>query len=441
MKIHSPKLLVLAAGISLCAQLSTICVCAQDNIQAPPPTDNSQIPPPPPPQPVYQDAPPPQQGYVAPAPVGYQSFYDELSPYGQWVNSPVYGYVWVPYAGPDFQPYGTAGHWVLTVYGWTWVSDYPWGWAPFHYGRWDFDSFYGWYWIPGNEWSPAWVSWRSSPGYYGWCPLGPTYVYGGYATYNSPPERYVFVRTTYINSPYVENYYAPRGQYATYYSNSTVVNNTYYDNSSHATYYAGPPREEVERYTGAPVRPVTMVDASSPEKSGSSDNEIRVFRPAVQQPVATASVKPAPAKVYEKNDVAPMAQRPVLTHANQPRVAPFKPENTQHSANEPAEQNKSLQPQVQVHSQPQVQQSKPPVQTQQQPVQQQHHNAQQQPQVQQQRPPVQTQQRPPAQQQRQQPPANQQRPAQQQHPKQQKNKPQPKKQQPAQAQPDREKKQ
>ena len=36
--------------------------------------------------------------------VTYQTFYDELSPYGRWVEYPEYGYVWVPDAGPDFQP-------------------------------------------------------------------------------------------------------------------------------------------------------------------------------------------------------------------------------------------------------------------------------------------------------------------------------------------------
>src|SRR5580692_6949742 len=64
-------------------------------------------PPPPPPPP--------------PAPeVSYQSFYDQLSPYGQWINNPTYGYVFMPNVGPDFKPYTTNGHWVYTDEGWTW---------------------------------------------------------------------------------------------------------------------------------------------------------------------------------------------------------------------------------------------------------------------------------------------------------------------------------
>ena len=67
--------------------------------------------------------------------VSYQTFYDELSPHGRWVEYPGQGYVWVPDAEEDFQPYSTNGHWVWSDdYEWMWVSDYEWGWAPFHYG-------------------------------------------------------------------------------------------------------------------------------------------------------------------------------------------------------------------------------------------------------------------------------------------------------------------
>lgn len=401
MQTNSLKLVVLAIGTSLIAVSCSGPTYVQSS---PPPPVYTQAPPPPPP--AY--TPPPQDTYYdrgqsapAPAPVQdeapvvtYQSFYNELSPYGQWVNTPEYGNVWVPAAGAQFQPYGSCGHWVLTDYGWTWVSDYSWGWAPFHYGRWEFDGLMGWYWIPGYEWSPAWVNWRTCNGYYGWAPLGPAYVSGGYATYSCPPERYVFVNATYINSPNVYNYYEPRNLNTTYYSRSSVVTNTYYDRSSNSTYYAGPQSSEVQRYTGAPVQPVHMVSATSPERGGVSGSEVRMFRPTVQQPSSNASERPAPPKVYQKSDITPIAQRPVLTQPNQPRVAPFKPENIQR----PATQN----PQQQQRQQPPVQEQRPAPQ-------------QQQPAPQQQRPPVQQQpvqeQRPAPQQQRQQ---SYQQPAQQQ---------------------------
>src|ERR1039458_8402512 len=92
--------------------------------------------------------------------VSFQTFYDNLSPYGQWVSDPQYGNVWVPNEEGNFRPYGSRGHWVMTDYGNTWVSDDPWGWACYHYGRWTYDNYYGWIWVPGYEWAPAWVSWR-----------------------------------------------------------------------------------------------------------------------------------------------------------------------------------------------------------------------------------------------------------------------------------------
>lgn len=105
--------------------------------------------------------------------VSFQVFYDELSPYGDWINDPRHGYIWLPYVDRDFHPYGSNGHWAMTEYGNTWVSYYDWGWAPFHYGRWLYDDYYGWAWVPGYEWGPAWVNWRTGGGYYGWAPLGP----------------------------------------------------------------------------------------------------------------------------------------------------------------------------------------------------------------------------------------------------------------------------
>jgi hypothetical protein len=328
MQTH-PLRLLLPIAILLCTISS--CVGPAYVETTPPPPDYSQAPPPPPQQPYYSD----QQAIQpdATAPVSYQTFYNELSPYGQWINTPDYGYVWTPAAGPDFQPYATSGHWVLTNYGWTWVSDYSWGWAPFHYGTWDFDGTIGWFWIPGYQWSPAWVSWRSEPGYYGWAPLGPTYANVGYANYYCPPERYVFVSATYINSPDMSVYYVPRAQNATYYGHSAVVTNTYYDHNSNNTYYAGPQREEVERYTGRQIQPAAVTSAATPEKAGYSGGQVTMYRPPVVRPDNNAPVRPAPQTVYDRNNVTPVTQRQVLTHPNQARATPFQPENIQHGQN------------------------------------------------------------------------------------------------------------
>ena len=57
--------------------------------------------------------------------VSFQSFYDDLSPYGDWISYPEYGYVWRPdNRYNDFQPYRSEGHWAWSDDGWLWVSDY-----------------------------------------------------------------------------------------------------------------------------------------------------------------------------------------------------------------------------------------------------------------------------------------------------------------------------
>ena len=104
----------------------------------------------------------PKQTFAQQDNLNYEEFYNELIPYGQWVENPNYGYVWIPTAGPDFTPYLTNGYWMFTDNGWVWISDYEWGWAVFHYGRWDYNGSYGWFCVPDDEWGPSWVTWRRS---------------------------------------------------------------------------------------------------------------------------------------------------------------------------------------------------------------------------------------------------------------------------------------
>ena len=120
----------------------------------------------------------------------YYTGAQDLDAYGQWENTPDYGYVWAPNVGPDWVPYYD-GSWAWEPYwGWTWVSYEPWGWAPYHYGRW---CWWGsrWCWWPGSGywgrrpiWAPAYVSFLGFGfrggfgrgfgfGSIGWCPLGP----------------------------------------------------------------------------------------------------------------------------------------------------------------------------------------------------------------------------------------------------------------------------
>jgi hypothetical protein len=101
-------------------------------------------------------------------------FYDELAPYGRWVDHRIYGTIWIPASGePGWHPY-TEGRWVWTSdYGWYWDSHEEFGWATYHYGRWVLTAEYGWAWVPDDVWGPAWVDWRYGDGYVGWSPMPP----------------------------------------------------------------------------------------------------------------------------------------------------------------------------------------------------------------------------------------------------------------------------
>ena len=101
------------------------------------------------------------------------SFYDALTPYGEWLEMDAGFYAWRPtHVQEGWRPY-MFGHWDWTDYGWYWVSDEPFGWAVYHYGRWYDDNNYGWIWVPDRTWSPAWVEWRYNDDYLGWAPLPP----------------------------------------------------------------------------------------------------------------------------------------------------------------------------------------------------------------------------------------------------------------------------
>jgi hypothetical protein len=252
-----------------------------------------------------------QQPYVS-----FQVFYDQLSPYGQWVDYPDYGYVWIPDEGSDFVPYSTRGHWVFTDYGWTWVSDYNWGWAPFHYGRWDYSSYYGWFWVPDNEWGPAWVNWRSANGYYGWAPMEPgisiSISFG--RPYNSQNDHWIFVRDRYIDRSDVNRYYVNRMDHDRIIRDSRVIENTYFDSKRNTKYVSGPTREDIQRVTGRRVNPVGIQENNAPGQD-MRNGQMHLYRPEVTKN-NDREQRAAPARIVNLKDVRQPSER---NATNQPR--------------------------------------------------------------------------------------------------------------------------
>ena len=216
--------------------------------------------------------------------ITYQDFYDGLSPYGEWIDYPEYGYVWRPTMVSDFQPYSSGGRWVWSDdYEWMWVSDYDWGWAPFHYGRWFQDPVYGWMWVPGYEWGPAWVAWRDGGDYYGWAPLRPGIhlsVNFNIGLYNPPIDYWCFAPRRYITSNRIWNYCLPRRQNVTIINNTTIINN--YGRYGGRTFAAGPRRMDVERYAGR-INPVRFRDMDRPGRTQIRRNEVSIYRPDIRR--------------------------------------------------------------------------------------------------------------------------------------------------------------
>ncbi|MEP6776835.1 MAG: DUF6600 domain-containing protein, partial [Chthoniobacterales bacterium] len=165
----------------------------------------------------------------------YGTFYRKLEPYGAWFETNDYGYVWQPREAErsrNWRPY-TDGRWVYSDAGWTWISEEPHGWATYHYGRWTRLRNVGWVWVPGDEWAPAWVSFRTSDEYVGWAPLPPEAQFDqrtgihNWADnyYNISPQHYTFVPSNEFGARRVERAIVPTEQNVTIINQTTNVTN------------------------------------------------------------------------------------------------------------------------------------------------------------------------------------------------------------------------
>ncbi|TWI96679.1 hypothetical protein JN11_03791 [Mucilaginibacter frigoritolerans] len=287
-------------------------------------------------QPVYNTQPPPQQQPAyADQPQTNQVFYDELSPYGQWIDYPNYGYVWQPNVDPDFRPYETNGYWAYSDYGWTWVSNYSWGWATFHYGRWFLDPDYGWLWTPGQEWAPAWVAWGQSGDYYGWAPIPPG-VNNGWRPRNND---WTYVDANHITQTNMNNYVVRNN--VTVINNTTIINNTNTTvvNNRNVVYYnRGPRAGDVEHITNRSIPQIRINPSNRPGQS-MVNGQLNVYQPVIKQNPnngnSNNSNTPAPRKVigYGQNNTGqnrPANQqngRPGFGQGNNPN--PSQPQNQQ----------------------------------------------------------------------------------------------------------------
>ncbi|MFA5117296.1 MAG: DUF6600 domain-containing protein [Candidatus Omnitrophota bacterium] len=215
-------------------------------------------------------------------------FYNELLPYGSWVNHSVYGWVWQPSGvNASWQPY-TEGHWAFTDYGWTWVSDHSWGWAVFHYGRWFKDTYHGWLWYPGSEWGPAWVVWRYNDDLIGWAPLPPGITGSSefdldftYTRFDDfiPAPNYTFVEIRYFTRVNIIRHIIIHRSRKDLF-NRTRVHADYRHHYNGYRKNSLPVQERIERYSSRKIKPVRTREVNSPNaQSPVETDEITIVRP------------------------------------------------------------------------------------------------------------------------------------------------------------------
>jgi len=246
-------------------------------------------------------------------------FYDNLSPYGSWLEVSDYGYVFQPSVAVNnssWRPYAD-GYWAYTDLGWTWVSYEDFGWATYHYGRWTELTDYGWVWVPGYEWGPAWVSWRTGGDYIGWAPLPPAAprVYEGRVIsgqvdiqFDIGPLCYNFVDIRYIGEPVLrERIFEPQRN-VTIINQTVNVTNITYNNST--VYNYGPDFNRVNEFSTRPVQRLsiqreTTVSADLQSKRGNfnrvNGNQLVVVAPPVQKSEQKIAPKQVKAKVEKAN--------------------------------------------------------------------------------------------------------------------------------------------
>jgi len=300
-------------------------------------------------------------GMVIPAPqaraqvsvsVSIGTFYDELSPYGEWVDC-TYGECWVPRGvGAGWQPY-TNGEWIYTRYGWTWVSSDPWGGNPYHYGTWTFVSRYGWVWVPGTVWAPAWVTWSYSDSYVGWAPMPPTVLFGS-AGYSGRPvvvkqAQYVFVPTNRFLGTNVRSVRVEARRNSEIFRQAKPV--TRFDVSGGVVRNMALPMATVQRAMGSKIetREISTANTTPRTVSSGGGGHVAMVAPAHDVKAARASWQAKPQQQVKPQQQAKPQQQP--QHQQQPKVQ--QPSQPQH---QPPPQQQQEQPKAQKQQQAKPQQ-------------------------------------------------------------------------------------
>jgi hypothetical protein len=274
----------------------------------------------------YGDYDPTDRGRGPDVDVGF--FYNELSPYGEWVRHPQYGWSWFPrHVRAGWRPY-SLGRWVESDYGWVWVSDEPFGWATYHYGRWAWDPRVGWLWVPGTVWGPAWVAWQQGNGYIGWAPLPPAVGFdfqigirlGGFdLRFGIAPRDYAFVDERRFLDSRIGGYLEPAARNVTIINNTTNITN--YTVINNRVINHGVPVDRVQRVTGRKAPRLRVAQANSPRDVGVARDVVTIYQPP-QSRLSTVRVAPRNNAGLRHSSVPRPNRRPAPPGAEPDRAKP-----------------------------------------------------------------------------------------------------------------------
>jgi|GEM_PF-2343987 len=233
--------------------------------------------------------------------VDFDYFYNELTPYGDWIEVEGYGYCFRPfvsYEDETWQPY-TVGTWVESDAGWTWMSEEDFGWACYHYGRWLMVEGY-WVWVPGYEWGPGWVSWRYSEEYVGWAPLPPEARWNSGSgihtnvdvVFDIGPRYYSFISIGDFGVDNCRPHLIERSRNVTI-INSTIniTNITYRDTDIHyhRIHNGGPRFDDIRRFSRHDIRRLKLDfndrrrDGDYRHRSFVENDRLAVFAPRIER--------------------------------------------------------------------------------------------------------------------------------------------------------------
>jgi probable HAF family extracellular repeat protein len=285
----------------------------------------------------------------------YDVFYTGLSSdEGNWVEAGNYGYCFRPRVTETWRPYRD-GHWVWTDRGWYWDSNERFGWATYHYGRWVNIRGTGWCWVPGNQWAPAWVSWRESNENVGWAPLPPEADVSAQqpisswsdSYYGIGPAAYAFISYSHWREPSYARYIVRPERNAQIINETRNVTNVVTNNNVINNF--GPPVQNVARRTNQNIQQVQLAFNPATSRRASygqtrQGNQLNVTAPpttlkaqaAQGPPVQSRIVNPQVEKGWQgiKSQNAEKLKKTIAEQNPQPkdlsRPAPFVNPQTGH---------------------------------------------------------------------------------------------------------------